>query len=216
VVKWSFSGLKQFINCPRQYNEVKVLQNFAVKVSQQMQYGTEVHKALEDYVRDKVALPKFYEKFKTQVDALMEIPGERFVEHKMALTFALKPCAFDAEEYWVRGIADLLIVDDDVAFVIDYKTGSDRYPDPKQLKLMALMIFSHFPKVEYVKAGLLFVAHNRFMPEDYKRSDIGALWNVFKWGLERLNTAAKYNSWPANPSGLCRWCPVKTCEFHKE
>ena len=50
-VKWSFSGLKDFTNCPRQYNEVKNLKRFTKKVTEQMLYGTEVHKALEDYVQ---------------------------------------------------------------------------------------------------------------------------------------------------------------------
>lgn len=218
MVKWSFSGLKDFINCPRQYHEVKILQRFVKKVSQQMQYGTEVHKAFEDYARDGKELPKFYQKFKPQVDALLDIPGTRYLEHKMALDDALKPCEFDAPEYWVRGIVDLMIIDesDKTAFIVDYKTGSSRYADPKQLKLMALMAFTHFPSLQKIKAGLSFVAHNQFIPEDYVREDIPVLWNAFKWDLERLNIAARDNNWPANPTALCRYCPVVTCEFNKE
>ena len=216
MIKWSFSGLKDFINCPRQYHEVKVLQRYVKKVTQQMQYGTEVHKALEDYARDRTELPKFYKKFQPQVDALLEIPGDRYLEYKMALDDALKPCGFDTPEYWVRGIVDLMIVSGDTAFIIDYKTGSNKYPDPKQLKLMALMTFAHFPNVNYIKAGLLFVAYNTFIPEEYRRDDIQMLWNAFKWDLERLNISARDNNWPANPTALCRWCPVVACEFHKE
>jgi len=47
---WSYSALKDYINCPRQYQEVKVLKRFTKETSQQMLYGTEVHKACEDYV----------------------------------------------------------------------------------------------------------------------------------------------------------------------
>ena len=47
---WSFSALKQFINCPKQYHAIKILKNYEQKVSESMKYGTEVHKALEDYV----------------------------------------------------------------------------------------------------------------------------------------------------------------------
>jgi len=216
MIKWSFSGLKDYINCPKQYHEVKVLQRFVKKVSQQMLYGTQVHKALEDYARDGTELPKFYQKYKPQVDALLGIPGERYLEYKMAMDDALKPCGFDAPEYWVRGIVDLMIVDGDTAFIIDYKTGSNKYPDPKQLKLMALMAFAHFPQVNHIKAGLLFVAYNSFLTEEYKRDDIQMLWNAFKWDLERLHISARDNNWPATPTALCRWCPVVTCEFHKD
>jgi hypothetical protein len=216
MIKWSFSGLKQYTNCPRQYNEIKNLKSFEVKVSHQMLYGTEVHKALEEYARDGIELPKFYNKFKPTIDALLEIPGERHVEYKMALSADKLPCEFDSPDYWVRGIADLLIVDDDIAFVIDYKTGSNKYPEPKQLKLMALMTFAHFPKVERVKAGLLFVVHSSFLEQHYQRREIPKLWADFALDLARLELSFESDSWPANPTPLCRWCPVTTCEFHKD
>ena len=56
--QWSFSSLKQFTNCPRQYYEVKVQRNFEIRETEQIKYGKEVHKALEDYVRDGVPLAK--------------------------------------------------------------------------------------------------------------------------------------------------------------
>ena len=216
MIKWSFSGLKDFANCPRQYNEIKIQQNFTKGVTQQMLYGTEVHKALEDYTREGTELPAFYKKYQPMLDALLEIPGTRYPEHKMALTEAKEPCAFDASEYWVRGIADLLIVDGSDAYIIDYKTGSAKYPDTNQLKLMALMVFEHFPEVTKIKAGLLFVAHNSFVEETYTRDHIASMWNIFAWNLLRLRTALDTNTWPANPTPLCKWCPVTSCEHHKE
>jgi len=212
---WSFSSLKDFINCPKQYHEVKVLKRVEKSTTKQMLYGTEVHKACEDYVGEGKPLPKNYQRFKKMLDALAEISGTKYVEHKMALNKALDPCGFDSG-YWVRGIADLLIVDGDVAYVVDYKTGSNKYPDPKQLKLMGLMVFSHFPEVQTVKAGLLFVMHDSFMPEEYQRSDVDKLWKVFEPDLERLKSAYSNNVWQPNPTPLCGWCPVKTCEFYKE
>ena len=216
MIKWSFSSLKDFINCPKQYNEVKVKQNFVKKVTEQMLYGTEVHKALEDYVRDGTPLAKNYERFKSMLDVLKGTPGQHYPEYKMALCKDKQPTEFDASNYWVRGIVDLLVIDGKQAYIIDYKTGSNKYPDPKQLKLMALMTFAHFPKVEHIKGGLLFVAHNSFVSEQYERGDIGKLWMVFEPELKRLEYAFTADQWPAKPTPLCGWCPVKTCEFHKE
>ena len=59
---WSYSSLKQYQNCPRQYHEIKVLKNYTIKETEQMRYGTEVHKALEEYVRDGTPLLKNYDK----------------------------------------------------------------------------------------------------------------------------------------------------------
>jgi len=212
---WSFSSLKDYVNCPKQYQEIKVLKNFFKKPTPQMLYGTEVHKACEDYVREGVPLAKNYERFKSVLDALVDIPGHKYPEHKMALNQSKEPCSY-GKDYWVRGIVDLLIVDGDHAFIVDYKTGSNRYPDPKQLKLMALMTFAHFPEVNVIKAGLLFVMHESFMDEHYQREDIPKLWKAFEGDLARLQLSYDNDTWQPNPTPLCGWCPVTTCEYHKE
>ena len=216
MIKWSFSGLKDFINCPRQYHEVKVLRKFAKEPTEQMLYGTAVHAALEDYMRDGVPLAKNYERFKPMLDILMELPGTKYTEHKMALTGDRAECGFDSEEYWVRGIADLMIVDGNNAIIIDYKTGSARYPDLRQMKLMALMVFVHFPQVMNIRAGLVFVMHGNIVSEDYSRDMIESMWGVFLPTLTRLEAAYESGAWSPNPTPLCGWCPVDTCEYREK
>lgn len=214
-VKWSYSSLKDYANCPKQYQEIKVLKRFTKFPTEQMRYGTEVHKALEDYVGEDTPLPKNYERFKSQLDPLKEMEGIKFPEHRMAITFNRQPCTWGAKDYWVRGIADLLVINGEKAYVVDYKTGSNKYPDPKQLQLMALMTFAHFPQVNVVHAGLLFVMHEHFIPETYTRDKIESYWEDFQWNLERLHNSYVTDTWQANPTPLCGWCPVTTCEFHK-
>jgi len=215
VFTWSYSSLKEYQNCPKKYHEIRVLKNYTIKETEQMRYGTEVHKALEDYVRDGVELAKNYQRFKPFVDKLISIPGEKYCEYEMALTYNREPCDFKSEDRWVRGIADLVIVDGDYAFIIDYKTGSNKYPDPKQLRLMALMLFTYFPDVKKIKAGLLFVMHNSFISEEYHRKDMDKSWAMFEQPLKRLETSYDNNKWQANPTPLCKWCPVESCEFNR-
>lgn len=212
---WSFSSLKQYQNCPKQYYELTVAKNFTQIPSQAMIYGNQVHSALEHYVKEGKELPKNYQRFKPLVDDVIAIPGDKLPEHRMALTKEKSPCTFNADERWVRGIADMVIIDDDYAFIIDYKTGSDKYPDLKQLRLMSLMTFAHFPHVKKVKAGLLFLMHNNFMPEEYHRDDMDKSWDAFKVPLTRLENSYDTNTWLPNPTPLCKFCPVKTCEFNK-
>lgn len=215
-IKWSYSGLKDYINCPKQYQQVKVLKNFTKAATKQMLYGTEVHKALEDYVAEGKPLAKNYEQFAEQLDPLVDMEGTKYPEHKMALTFDKTACDFYAKDYWVRGIADLLVVNGDKAFIVDYKTGSNKYPDLKQLQLMALMTFAHFPEVQTIHAGLLFVMHKHFINDTYTRDRIDDYWKEFWWNLERLHNSHVTDTWQPNPTPLCGWCPVKTCEYHKE
>jgi hypothetical protein len=216
TIKWSFSSLKTFLNCPRQYAETRVFKNFTIDDTEQSLYGKAVHLALEQYGRDGVPLAKNYERFKSVVDVLLAIPGQKYFEHQMAITVDATPCDFEAEDYWVRGIADVLIVDREsgTATVVDYKTGSARYPDTSQLKLMALLTFYHFPEVKHVRGGLAFLLHNVFRPEEYTRDQIEELWSTFNVPLQRLILSFQDGWWPTNPSGLCGWCPVTTCEHY--
>lgn len=212
---WSFSSLKEYINCPKKYQEVRILKNYSFVDTPQTIYGKEVHTALELYVRDGQPLAKNYMRFKKMVDALVAIPGTKYPEYKMALTKKMEQCDFDDENRWVRGIADLVIVDGDQAYIIDYKTGSNKYPDPKQLRLMALMAFVCFPKVNNIKAGLLFCMKNSFVQESYTREDIHKSWKSFQTPLDRLTNSYTFNTWTPNPTPLCGWCPVETCSHHR-
>lgn len=216
TIQWSFSGLKDFIGCPKRYQEVKVLKNFEQKFNEAAHYGNKVHEALEKYVKDGTELPLNYQQFKAWADALIQLPGQKLTEHRMALTVDRQPCTWAAKDMWVRGIADLLIIDGEHARVIDYKTGSERYPEPKQLKLMALLVFSHYPEVKKVSGALMFIMKNVIIDEEYTRDMIDELWAAFTPDLERLSQAYENNVWPANPSALCRFCPVNTCQFYKE
>jgi CRISPR/Cas system-associated exonuclease Cas4 (RecB family) len=212
---WSYSALKEYENCPKKYYEIRVAQNYTVIPSEQMIYGTEVHKALEDYVKDGKELALNYLRFKPAADALIDIPGEKYPEYEMALFRDKTPCDFADSNRWVRGIVDLLIVDGDYAFIVDYKTGSSKYPDPKQLRLMSLMTFAHFPNVNKIKAGLLFVMHGSFVTEEYTREELDKSWAKFDGPLGRLDNSYDNNVWPPNPTPLCKYCPVKSCDFNR-
>lgn len=215
MIQWSFSSLKQYKTCPKQYYEIRVAKNFVSRDSADSIYGKEVHKALEDYVKSGKPLQKNYEQFRQMVDPLIDIPGIKYCEYEMALRQDKVPCGFMDSDYWVRGIVDLLIVDVDTAFIIDYKTGKTAYADVNQLKLMALMVFAHFPVVSRIKSGLMFLLHNGFITEEYRREDIDKLWKGFAADLERLKGSFQHSVWPANPTGLCRkHCPVETCKYY--
>ena len=214
-VVWSHSALKDYESCPKKYHEVRVLKKHKFTETQATMYGTELHKAAEDYIGEGKPLPKQFDFIADTLDALKAKPGRKLVEYQMALTTDLKPCGWVGPEVWVRGIADLLVVNEDQGFIVDYKTGSNKYPDPKQLQLMALMAFAHFPQLEHIKAGLLFVAHEHFVTSDYERPKIDSYWEDFTWSLERLHNSFETDTWQANPTPLCGWCPVNTCEYHK-
>tara|TARA_R110000850_G_scaffold23449_1_gene69354 strand:+ start:215 stop:886 length:672 start_codon:yes stop_codon:yes gene_type:complete len=215
ITPWSFSKIKAFEQCPKQFYHMKVLKEFEDKETEAMRYGTQMHEAAENYVRDKTPLHKSFKYVQSSLDALVAIKGEKLCELKMGLTDSLEPCGFYSDDVWWRGIADLVILDTDnhLAWVIDYKTGkSTRYADKGQLELMALAIFKHFPVVDTVKAGLLFVVCNELIKEEYTKPSQTTLWNKWLGAFTQMDTAFEADVWNAKPSGLCKnHCAVLDC-----
>lgn len=218
TVKWSHSALKDYEGCPRRYHEVKVLKNYPFTDTQATLYGKELHEAAEFYIRDDKPLPPQFEFVQDTLDALKAKPGRKLCEHEMGVTVDLRPCGFNDPDVWVRGIADLIIVDDDnlTARVVDYKTGNNKYPDRDQLKLMALMVFAHFPHIRKVTGALLFVVKNDLVKASYLRGEADEYWWDFRERSARIVKAHDSGVWNPKPTPLCGWCVVKTCEFNKK
>ena len=120
-VTWSHSSLKEYEGCPRRYHEVKVLKKFPFKDTEATLYGKEFHKAAEDYIKEGKDLPEAFMYAQGALDALNKKEGRKLCEYQMALNIDLKPTGWFSEDVWVRGVADLLIVDDYnlTAWVVD-------------------------------------------------------------------------------------------------
>jgi RecB family exonuclease len=215
-VTWSHSSLKDYEGCAKRYQEVKVLKNFPFIENDATRYGTEFHKAAEDYIQDGVVLPEQFNFAKATLDALIAKPGRKMCELQMALTTDLKPCDWKSKDAWVRGIADLIIVDDEnmTAWVVDYKTGNNKYPDREQLKLMSLMVFAHMPHIRKVNSALLFVVKDDMVRHAMTLDQAEAEWWQYRERVARIEQAHDAGVWNPRPSPLCPWCPVTTCTHH--
>lgn len=213
---WSHSSLKDFENCARKYHEVKVLKNYPFQETEATRYGNQVHEALELYIRDGKEIPPEYAQFKDVADAMLGKPGRKLAEYEMALTADLKPCEWKSPDVWVRGIADILILDDDnfTAWVGDWKTGSNKYPDRDQLVLMSLMVFEHFPHIRKVNSALLFIVKNDIVKMSMIRDQKDEHWWRYRERTARLEACFDNDVWNPTQTPLCGWCPVTTCEFN--
>ena len=131
---WSFSKIKSFQQCPKQFYYEKVIKQYPFKMTDAIRYGDEFHKAAENYIKGE-ELDARFEYARSALDSLDSKKGDKLCEHRMGLTSDLEACGFFDKDVWFRGIADLLILNesDKLAWVIDYKTGkSARYADKGQ------------------------------------------------------------------------------------
>ncbi len=209
----SFSKLNTFENCPRRFFHTYI-EPLPQTDSYESAVGTRVHKSLENYGRtkDTIHLTEESLRHKRVVDNILRRSGDKYYEHQMAIAANKEPCAWDATELWFRGIADVLVVDGNLAFCLDYKTGKPKH-DQTQLTLLALLTFAHFPKVDEVKSGFLWLTYDDMTTTTYGKRHSDALWIALEQRIRLAQEAVEKNDFPCKPSKLCGWCPAKDfCE----
>jgi hypothetical protein len=218
---WSYSSITMFDQCPKKYHHIRVLKDIKEPESEAMMYGKDVHLAAENYMRDGTPIPPKYAYMEPFLEKLKAIPGEKFCEHKMGIKQVdgrLAPCGFFDRDVWYRGVADLVIINRDKreARVVDYKTGkSAKYADPKQLALMAACVFLHFPEIEHVRAGLLFVVSKDFVRSEYTLNAGLAIFSQLDDALTARGTAYATGVFNPKKNFTCKaWCPVLDCHHN--
>lgn len=216
TLKWTYSSMKTFNTCARQYYHRYVLRDIPYVQSAEAKFGDEVHKAIENYLKDKTPIPPRFWQFAPQIEPVTRWQGSKFIERKMALDADLKPCDYYSPEYFVRGKADFMVVDGDKARILDWKTGGNlKYADIKQNELMALMTFKLHPEVQTVSTGLVFLMMDRVVKAKFERKDESSLWLRWMYDVNRLEQATERKNFGPNPSGLCkRYCDVLSCEHN--
>lgn len=220
MITWSYSSLKTFEQCPKKYYHLRVLKDVKDEGSEATFYGQALHKAAEDYIKDGTPIPPKFSYVQPTVDVIKNIPGEKHCEMKLGVRktdSGYEPCDFFAKDVWWRGIGDVVVVQDELAFSLDYKTSKNaKYADLKQLDILAAALFTHFPKVKKIKSALVFVVSNEFVHKEHSAELRDSYFATFEPELDRLATAQETGVWNTNTSPLCRYCPVVSCEHNRK
>jgi hypothetical protein len=210
---WTFSQLEKFETCPKQFYHVRVAKDIVEPQTEATLWGSKVHTAMEDRIRDGTPLPEGMEQWEGFAKKICAMPGEKLAEEKMALDKSFQPTDWD--NAWTRGIADMLIVHGNKAATLDYKTGKRKLTH--QLMLYAAYTFAYYPEVETVTTGFVWLRDKKIDRETFTRADIPTIWGTFLPKVRKLEAAYEKDKWMARPSGLCNgWCPVRSCEFYKD
>jgi CRISPR/Cas system-associated exonuclease Cas4 (RecB family) len=222
----SFSAMNNFANCPRKFYAYEVVKRVKEPESPQMKEGMRVHKAMADYVTKGTPLPTEYAGYADWVKNMVtgcEGEGEVVkVEHQMACTFGLFPCEWFSRvnKVWLRAQADLLVMNGGHALSVDWKTGKEpdeRYellPKNFQLRITAMMVFLHFPKIQSVTSKYVYLSEGTQTSFDMPRSDLRLFIPMVYDEAAKVQHAVNDDAWPPRPSGLCiKHCAVSDCEY---
>jgi CRISPR/Cas system-associated exonuclease Cas4 (RecB family) len=216
IPAWSYSSLKLYETCPRKYQAEKVTKEVKFTDTDATIYGKELHSAAEEYIRDGKPIDPRFSFIQPYMDKLAAINGEKHCEMKLGVKKndgRLVACDFFDPDVWFRGVADLVILDGDKAYVIDYKTGkSAKYADTRQLALMAAALFLKYPEIKKIKTSLLFVVSKDFIKEDFKADWGLSIFSELNGLLETREASYNNDVWNPRPNGLCKkWCSVASC-----
>lgn len=217
-VVWSFSSLKTFQQCPRKYYRTKILKDIKEPDTQATLYGKSVHTAAEEFIRDGTPVPEQFSYIAPMLETLKNIEGEKHCELRLGLTKQLEPCGFSAKNVWWHGIADLVIINEpkQIAYSMDYKTSkSARYADVKQLDLVAVGIFKHFPNIVRVKSALAFVVSKEFVKAEHHVEMVPKYIEKPAQDVARIEAAIDNGVWNPVQGPLCKFCAVCDCEYNR-
>jgi len=217
AITWSYSSLALYQQCPKKYYHLKVAKDIKEEPGEAMTFGNEIHKIAHEYVEQDKPIPQKYSNIEPALKSLKDMEGKKLCENKLGLTIDFKPCGFFDKNVWWRGIADIIIVQGDTILTVDYKTGTkSKYADLKQLEILALALFKHYPEVKRVKAGLLFLFADDFVKTVYSADSQAELWTGWISDVGQLETSVINNVWNAKPNFTCRgWCPVHSCDHNE-
>lgn len=209
----SFSKINIFMLCPFRFEQQYVAKTVKDDDNEFTLYGARVHKDLEVYgnTGDVDDLGLESRKFKPLVDKVVNLPGDKHFEFQLALDNDANPTSWFGADVWLRAIADVLVIHEDTALCVDWKTGKPKN-NPLQLSLLAAVIFRHFPQIKKVVSGYVWLHHNSSNKETYIRSEFKPVWSQLMGIFNDVQEAIDLGVFPTRVSYMCKYCPVsKTC-----
>lgn len=212
----SYSRVSCFKKCPAQFEALYVEKSVVDHGNDATQYGTRVHEQLQRYGETGVEseLTRESKRWKVLVDKIRAQEGDKYYEYQMAINEDLEPCDWFAEEIWFRGIADVLVVNGDRAYCLDWKTGKSRYEDHVQLQIFAAMVMFHFPQVNIVRADFFWLVEDKHTKLTFDRIHLKTMWSRLSEQFDVVQEAVDLGVFVAKPTRLCNWCAAQdTCIY---
>ena len=212
---WSFTKLKAFETCLRQGNAKYLTKELPYVDNEALRHGREIHKMMEDYINDGADLPaehlwlaEYVPLHSTDTKLLQSEVGLGIYH---SLTNYNNPSGFSDRDSLFIGKLDVLNIEGDTGFIIDWKTGRP-WEDADELQLHAMLAKAHYPDVQHWRGGYMWVKEKR-MGDLHKLYPGATYWAL----LKRIKVVedALEQGFIDRPTKnkLCDWCAVERCQF---
>lgn len=197
---YSYTSLKTYLTCPRQYQARYIEKSMPYVQSPQAARGDAIHKQLEGAIRDGIEVNVWTP---PGLMTMLQQAGAS-PEQEYAITSSGTPCGWWDPACFLRGKIDV----DLPTLMIDWKTGK-YYPDPMQADVYATLKRATEGKP---KLPLTFI----FVYIDLKithpeEPDVHARERVMSI-IEAIEADRRFNPVPCF---ACGFCNHPTCEYKK-
>ena len=229
TLPWSYSSLTTFEKCPMALKFQKIDKiDDGLDSCEHIIVGKKMHEALENWLIAKkkgedYEYPERASKIREAIDKVIEkagiencIPEKRYAFSK---DFEQSVDFFD-KSVWCRAVVDLEAEKDNIAWVIDYKSGKyssySTFSYMGQLQLYAVIKFMSSPHIDEVRTSLFYAKDGKILNKIYRRNKLLPLLKLF---TERGNKMFFATEFPAKPSkSSCKFCAYKKkhCEYAHE
>lgn len=208
---WSATNLRDADNCLRAFEHKHILKDIPFEETVATRWGSKVHTAMEARLRAGLPLPEGMETYEQFIPPKTGLRG--LIEFKMGMKADGSACGFFDEGVWGRGKMDFGLINADAktAAIVDWKTGKVR-EDPDELEIFAVLLKAKYPDLETITGWYVWLKETR-MGKVHDLSDTnGKLANI-KFRVEKIHHAMQMQAFEPRQSGLCGFCPVRTCEY---
>jgi hypothetical protein len=214
IPPWTYTFLSDYENCPKKAFHKHVAKDIPKEPETDAQKrGIEVHKAMERRLTVGAPLPKDMVQWEPYAVTLSKLPIE--AELKMGITPEGKIVSFfgNGVKPWGRVVIDVLTHHQDIAYLLDWKTGKLR-EDPFELRIQALFVQARHPNITKIRGQYMWLQDNK-LGDMHELSDTRSTWATICGHMGTVVNNARMGHWPARENPLCKWCPVKACQFNK-
>ena len=212
----SYSSIKTFRDCPRQYRAKYVDRDLPYEQSPAAERGDRIHAGMEamvcgaqDHIPDEPVVTANAKRFLDvlRIDRLVDRGWRIFTEDQVAITENFEKLDYHDKRAWLRGRLDLVLIPPDPermsTVVVDWKTGKTP-GDRLQLEVATALLLPYCGKGRYLG---VFAYLDQGRMERFEFDGGGDFIAPIGLAMHLLKYSWANNHWPAEPGGPgCRWC----------
>lgn len=215
LVAFSYSRLNSYETCPKKFHAVSVAKSIKEEESDATSYGTELHLAFAAYFKKGKPLPLHMKQYEKYLKLIKAAPGTFITEQQLAINADYEATGWFDRDVYARIISDLTVLNGKSGILFDWKTGKVQ-KDFTQLRLAGAVMFLLVPELEKLTLCYFWTKTKEITKEVMTRSEMPGVWTALLPRIQRYQDAHHTSDFPARPSYLCRYCPIKACSYNEK